>query len=525
MKATEKCRPVLSLKWKMFAYFIAFIGVSLLVIWILQICLLNDFYQRTRLKQMETVADNIESVIGRDEFKNVTVTNATDYSMCVRVFLVDAGKGTEVLSVEGSGACFIHYMDYNEISLLYDKALKNSGSYLQTFTFNPHFQDTENKTQGTTPSSNYDAIKVDKDDSDDILGQNPEILDSDIQGDSDIIYAEDAFSSALYIKIADTTDGQVYAILINADLLPITSTVQTLKTQFVWITVIMCVVALLLAALSAKNIADPVAKMNESAKLLARGKYDVEFNGDGCAELEELAGTLSYAASELSQIDRLQKELIANISHDLRTPLTMICGYGEVMRDIPGENNAENIQVIIDEATRMSALVTDLLDISKIQSGAIKPVRSEFDITVTVHEVMQRYAKLIDREGYEILFEHTAHACIFADKTMILQVIYNLINNAINYCGDDRRVRVVQTLSNNSVKITVEDNGKGIPPEHIPYIWDRYYKTDSVHKRSLVGTGLGLSIVKQILEQHEARYGVYSTLGAGTAFWFEFDTV
>lgn len=518
VRATGETKKPVRLKWKLFAYFVAFIAVSLIVIWILQILLLNGFYQRTRLKQMESVANNIESAIGIDDFRGVAISNATDHSMCIRVFAIDDDKGTEVLSVEGSGACFIHFMDYNEISLLYDQAINNGGCYLQTFTFDPHLKSTA-ESDPEQEILAFEGTGV----TSDVSYSNA--AGSVLRGDSDIIYAEDQFSSAVYIRIINADDGRIYAILINADLLPIASTVQTLKTQFVWITVIMCSVALLFSVLSASKIACPVARMNESAKLLAKGQYNVVFDGKGCAELAELAGTLTYAAKELSQTDRLQKELIANISHDLRTPLTMICGYGEVMRDIPGENNAENIQVIIDEATRMSALVTDLLDISKIQSGALKPVCAEFDITETVQEVMQRYSKLIDHDSYEITFDYTETVCVFADKTMILQVIYNLINNAINYCGADKTVKVTQELKVNKVRITVADNGDGIAPENIPHIWDRYYKTDSVHKRSLVGTGLGLSIVKQILEQHNASYGVYSTPGVGTAFWIELDTI
>jgi signal transduction histidine kinase len=201
----------------------------------------------------------------------------------------------------------------------------------------------------------------------------------------------------------------------------------------------------------------------------------------------------------------------------------MIKGYGEVMRDIPGENTAENIQVVIDETTRLSELVNDLLDLSKIQSGSRKAVFEDFDLTAAVEEVMKRYDAFTAHQGYHITFMADERATVFADRGMILQVLYNLINNAVNYTGDDLSVAVVQTVSNGRVRISVTDTGQGIEADEIPQIWERYYKVDKVHRRAMIGTGLGLSIVKGVLELHNATYGVESEVGKGSTFWFELD--
>ena len=213
--------------------------------------------------------------------------------------------------------------------------------------------------------------------------------------------------------------------------------------------------------------------------------------------------------------------MIANISHDLRTPLTMIKGYGEVMRDLPGENTPENMQVIIDETTRLSDLVNDLMDLSRIQAGACTSSNEVFNLTVAVREVLQRYDTLIKHRGYHLEFVDEGEFFVNADRGMILQVLYNLINNAINYTGNDRLVTVRQHVSDGHVRISVTDTGDGIPQDQLPLIWDRYYKVDKVHRRAMIGTGLGLSIVKSILELHRAKYGVSSTIGVGSTFWFE----
>jgi signal transduction histidine kinase len=193
----------------------------------------------------------------------------------------------------------------------------------------------------------------------------------------------------------------------------------------------------------------------------------------------------------------------------------MIKGYGEMMRDIPGENSPENIQAVIDETTRLSELVNDLLDLSKLQAGTKKPEYSTFDLTELVRDTMRRYEALVRHDGYSILFEGAEEALVSADRTMLLQVIYNLINNAVNYTGDSLRVRVCVSVAGGAVRLSVQDEGEGIAPEQIGEIWNRYYRVDKVHKRAVMGTGLGLSIVKSVLDAHHAKYGVDSALGVG----------
>jgi signal transduction histidine kinase len=316
-----------------------------------------------------------------------------------------------------------------------------------------------------------------------------------------------------------------YVILLDAELTPMSATIQTLQTQFLWIAGVLLVGIFILAFVLSNVISSPIVRMNESAQRLAQGEYDVRFRGDGYREARQLAATLSYASQELSKVDRLQKELIANISHDLRTQLTMITGYSEVMRDIPGENTPENVQVIIDEATHLSALVNDLLDLSRIQSGVRQMEPESFDLTEMVRQTLLRYDKLTHHEGYVILFDASESVSVHADRGMILQVLYNLINNAVNYCGEDKTVCVKQLRLQDKVRICVIDHGEGIPPDRIEQIWDRYYKIDRVHRRAMVGTGLGLSIVKGILEQHGSEYGVESKPGEGSTFWFDLPVI
>ncbi len=270
-----------------------------------------------------------------------------------------------------------------------------------------------------------------------------------------------------------------------------------------------------------RSLSKSIIKINDEAKKLAEGDYSVNFNSKDYMEVAELSDTLNYAASELGKADSFQKELIANVSHDLRTPLTMIKGYAEVMRDIPGENTPENVQVIIDETERLSGLVNDMLDISKLKAGTIAIQPEEYNITESIRHVLERYNKLREVDGYTIDFIYDDEVIVYADEQKMYQVLYNLINNAINYTGEDKKVTVIQKVLDNTLRIEVKDTGDGVKPEDIPYVWDRYYKDSSTHKRAIQGTGLGLSIVKNVLELHGAKYGVSSVRGVGATFWFE----
>ena len=218
----------------------------------------------------------------------------------------------------------------------------------------------------------------------------------------------------------------------------------------------------------------------------------------------------------------MQRDLIANVSHDLRTPLTMLKAYAEMIRDLSGDNpkkRNEHLEIIINETDRLSLMVNDILDLSKLESGKQKITPSEFEISSKLSEIIDRFTGISERMGYKIQFTPDKECTVFCDAVKIEQVIYNLINNAINYTGEDKQVFVRQINASNGIIIEVEDTGEGIPPDKIKLIFDKYYRSEN-HKREVVGTGLGLSIVKAVLKLHNYDYGVRSKIGKGSVFWF-----
>ena len=170
-------------------------------------------------------------------------------------------------------------------------------------------------------------------------------------------------------------------------------------------------------------------------------------------------------------MENLRRELIANMSHDLRTPLTMISGYGEVMRDIPGENTPENVQIIIDETKRLTNLVNDMLDLSKLQAGVQELNAVSMNLTDEIRSIIERYETLLKQDEYDIRFEYREDVIIQGDVIKLDQVIYNLINNAINYSGEDHQVIVKQLL------------------EPVSYTHLDVYKRQAIYRRCLFKRG------------------------------------
>jgi signal transduction histidine kinase len=461
------------------------VAVMLVMLWLFQIVFLDDFYKYIKTHNIESSAETISKNIDNEELGTLLSTISSENETDIKVF---DESGNALYSTDTIPYNEEHKM-MMDFSRLYQRAQQNNGTFLEILS-KENFKDKA-------------------------INEKPFI--------GDVPKPRREFSeSMVYVKIAEKADQTKVVIMLNSEITPVNATVDTLRIQLSYLTVFTLLLALGLTVFISKKISIPIIKINNSAKELAKGNYDTTFHGHGYLEIDELNNTLNYAAKELSKVEGLRRELIANISHDLRTPLTMITGYGEVMRDLPGENTPENVQIIIDEAKRLTTLVNDILDISKLQSGTQSLNLERFNLTQSIRDILLRYTKLKEQDGYKLNFISSEDAFVYADPVKISQVIYNLINNAITYTGSNKSVTIIQSISGDSVKIEVADTGEGIEKDMLPLIWDRYYKVDKAHKRAAIGTGLGLSIVKTILDMHDgANYGVLSTVGQGSIFWFE----
>ena len=199
-----------------------------------------------------------------------------------------------------------------------------------------------------------------------------------------------------------------------------------------------------------------------------------------------------------------------------------IKAYAEMIVEFAGDDKVKrekSARVIVEEADRLASLVSDVLDISKIRSGIQQLELQPFDVCAYLHEVLARFDYLTETQGFVIEKDVDKGLYTMADQAKIGQVLYNLIGNAVNYTGEDKRVTVRLKKENGVIRFSVTDTGKGIKPEELDGIWERYYRSQEMHKRPVQGTGLGLSIVKTILERHQFLFGVESEYGHGSTFY------
>lgn len=479
----------ISIKWRIFQYLIGFCLLLLIILWLFQTVFLDSFYKQIKLAETERMAAEYAQYVKKGEWDQLYNSVSQRGDMLVEIWA--PGVGSVVISQFNRGNTSnsdtrpvspmeIPHSQYSETDkrLLLAEAEKNGGQVAKKY---------------------FNSVGLEE---------------------------KRRAESILYALTLSADNGNNSLLLVSSFVSPVNATVETLRIQLAYISVIMLILSVIMAFLISKWVSKPIEQLNESARKLGQGDYEVTFLSGGYSEISELAVTLDHAAKELAKTNNLRRELIANVSHDLRTPLTLISGYSEMIRDLPNENKPENMQVIIDESNRLISLVNNLLDLSQLESGTVGMNFVTFDLTEETKKIIHRFSQLRDQEGYSIPFEPDQNLQVYADPERIAQVIYNFLINALTHTGEDKLVTVRQTIKDGKVLLEVVDTGIGIEPENTKDIWERYYKVDKVHKRSEMGTGLGLSIVKSILDQHPGvEYGVESEPGQGSTFWFSLPIV
>ncbi|MDE6034971.1 MAG: HAMP domain-containing histidine kinase [Ruminococcus sp.] len=462
------------LRLKIWIHFIVFILLMFVLMWIFQIFFLESFYESMKTRSVTDNAVEIVDSYNYDykagdklSFINKYSEVAVDNNVCVEIL---DRYGRSIYSKDVLGECLLHGKENNTYKFLNELRRTDEKEALYKV---------------SNPKSSGDMI--------------------------------------VYICVLGTVQSPEGYLLINSDLVPVSSTALIIKRQLFIITIILIFIAAVISVFLADIISRPIDRITKSAENMAKGDLNTQFDGKGYLEAQKLADTLMYAEKELSRVDTMQRDLIANVSHDLRTPLTMLKAYAEMIRDLSGDNPVkrnEHLEIIINETDRLSAMVNDILDLSKLESGKQKMNPTEFEISSRMKDIIGRFKGVSEKMGYHIHFTPDSERIVCCDVGKIEQVIYNLINNAINYTGDDKQVYVRQINQPDGVLIEIEDTGDGIEEDKIKLIFDKYYRSEN-HKREVVGTGLGLSIVKVILRLHGYDYGVRSVIGKGSVFWFK----
>ena len=447
-------------------YLAIFLFLILAVLWILQVLFFDYYYELSTTNQIQKIAYKTKNYYLSNKTTNYYDLLSYNNNACIQII-----ENTETIySSNGTRKGCLFYSDVDDITTY---------SYIVDFL-------SSDKTSKT-----YKII-------------NPTLKNKTL---------------VTALKLDDNVSA-----FINVSLEPTSSIVKIIRGELIFITIAVFISSFILAYFISRRVSNPILKINERAKLLSKGDLTTPFIvNNNIKEIKELTETLEKTKNELGRVEETRKDLLANVSHDLKTPLTMIKAYAETARDLNKNNEEkreENLNIIIEETERLNLLVNDILELSKSEANMDKLSKEKFNLTLEIKTIINRFVYL-EQEGYKFEFNFDKAIFILADKNKIDQVLYNLISNAINYTGNDKLVKIKITEFKKYIRVSVIDTGKGIDKDEIDKIWDKYYKSEKNHTRNKVGTGLGLSIVKNILIKHNYKYGVNSEKGKGTEFYFD----
>ena len=468
---------------KLWLCFVLFAGVIFGLLWLMQAVFLQTFYNGMLEKNTRQAARKIVSAAGSAELTDLIDTLSNENSLLV--FITE--KDGTILYSSDSYKSYYHAPETGKSD--------EENPYRQGQTMN-------------WQAGNYRNLP---DGYDDFL----ERLKSD--SDGDIAYrSETQFICGAYIEL----EGGIPAVLYtSAAFGAVGAAVSIIRTQLILVTLLSLVIAFVIAWFLARRFSVPVKELSRQAESLAEDQYETQFEKGFCSELDALSNSLDETAKKLAKARDYQKQLLANVSHDLRTPLTMIKGYAEIIRDVSWKDETQrnaDTGIIIREADRLSALVNEILEYTRLQEGEMKEPFSELDFGILVKEVTGQFEPLLIREGIH-LETKIADACIvMGDAALLKRAVYNLIDNAVRHMGDDRRI-TISVSRTDSVLLAVTDYGTGIDEEELPYIWEKYYTARQRQNKGV--SGLGLAIVKEIVGMHGAQCGVRSSKGNGSCFW------
>ena len=296
-------------------------------------------------------------------------------------------------------------------------------------------------------------------------------------------------------------------------------------TQTIVTSALLALLAILIAVyFITERTISPLREMSHAARSFAAGRFDVRVRVRGRDEVAELATAFNQMADSLENLEKLRNSFVANVSHDLRTPMTTIAGFIDSIRDgvIPPEEQDHYLEIVSIEVHRLSRLVSSLLDLSRIQAGDRKFTMKTFDICEMARLILISFEKKIDEKRLDVEFEcEDDRMMVIADRDAIYQIFYNICHNAVKFARDGGKLRIrIENTKEKKLLVSVYNEGEGIPLEDQAMIFERFYKSDKSRGLDKSGVGLGLYIAKTIINAHGERIGVRSNPGKDCEFYF-----
>lgn len=485
-----------SLGVKLWAYFALLAAAIFAVLWLCQTVFLQTFYDRMVIRNIQAAAKQIAAQMGRADFGDWLDDLAYENSLLI--FLTDAQGNVLYSTDEHSGA------------------YRGETAAAEDTRGNP-YHPSDKILNWQIGAGRHLNLPPD-------FSTFMERLNSSENGT--VGYRLTDGSTYIYGTRLGAASGESI-LYISAALEAVGATVSILRTQLVWITGAALLFAFGIALLISRRFTKPVAALDRQARKMAEGGGLDGVERGFCSELDGLADTLYQTAAALNKAEQSRKEFLANISRDLRTPLTMIRGYAEMVRDISWEDETQrenDLAIIIRETNRLTELVNDILELTALQSQTQAAQYGEVDLSAAAQDVIRQFTPLCEQRGCVIKSELESGQFVRGEPVQLSRVLYNLIDNAISHAGEPQIVHVSLKRVGQTARVEVQDHGEGIPPEEIPYVWERYF-TSKQRKSKREHSGLGLAISKEILLAHGAKFGVNSAIGQGSCFWFEMNVV
>ncbi len=348
--------------------------------------------------------------------------------------------------------------------------------------------------------------------------------ESDYQGS---VYAEEFQSTILMRSLCVfNVKGELCGVIVvGSSNLRLGAMVEELSKTVITSALLVLLATLVAAYFITERTIQPLREMSRAAKSFAAGNFDTRVAVRGKDEVAQLADAFNHMAESLENLEKMRSSFVANVSHDLRTPMTTIAGFVDGILDgvIPEAQRDHYLGVVSKEVHRLSRLVASLLDLSRIEAGERKFVKKPFDICEMGRVILLSFEKQIDEKHLQVEFDCAEERLLVnADHDAIYQVFYNLCHNAVKFSTDGGvfRIRITETKEK-KIRIAVYNEGQGIPKEDLPLIFDRFYKSDKSRGLDKSGTGLGLYISKTIIQAHGEGLRVESEYGRYCEFLFE----
>lgn len=452
------------------SYFLVYMGSMLVLLWMFQITFLEPFYRVNQTKNIHLITSEVERIMNDTQFNG-------DLNATLRLMFSKENMCGVIYDSEGK----------NVMNIAVD--LVGQHCYL-----------------GEISNSSIKDYMV--------------FVDNDPKMEIDVPFKNEYFDQSLsfYGKKFNVNNAEYY-LFINTPMELLDSTVEILKNQFLMVSFMVFSLGTVTSLLLAKRLAQPIHQMNEAAKKLADGDFSVQFEGEGYREAVELSETLNYATEEFSKTDELRRDLVANVSHDIKTPLTMIKAYAEMIVDISGDNpqlRNEHLKIILDETNHLEKFVNDMLSLSQYESQVLTVNETRFNLKDHIESTLN----LFQTDDVKVKIDVPKHYFVMADEIKMGQVLYNFINNAIKHSQNSESIIIEAKANKYEITVSVIDFGVGIDRQHQEVIWDRYAQINKHHHRKESSSGLGLSIVAAICQATGSKYGVESEVGQGSKFYY-----